>query len=202
MTDNEPPQQRVALAPQATHEETLVAAGALYKALNDAGLGDIRPILDYARDVPYVKLHRIDANQATRLRNLVRRGMDGNYSLAEELRCAVLDHGLVNFPVPLVCGLDRIALGDISIHTADRLACILGAEPGTELAEVPDWPESNAVYGRLTAAFKAATDGAFMDMHLHSYCRRCDEDPAIELMPITLDVARRFVKALQDAPRP
>ncbi|MGP8301987.1 hypothetical protein ACTPOK_29520 [Streptomyces inhibens] len=202
MTGNEPPQQRVSLAPQATRQETGDAAFTLYQALDDAGLGDIRPVLDHERDVPYVKLHGIDAKQATRLEHLVRRGMDGNYSLADELRCAVLDHGLVDFPVPLVCGLERIALGEISIHTADRLACILGAPPGPELDETPDWPEANAVYDRLNTAFKAATDGAFMDMHLHSYCRRCDGDPAIELVAIKLDAARRFVKALQNAARP
>ncbi|WP_395371436.1 hypothetical protein OHU45_25695 [Streptomyces tubercidicus] len=202
MTDNEPPQQRVFLAPQSTHEETLVAAGSLYKALDAAGLGDIRPILDYTRDEPWVKLHRIDARQATQLEHLVRKGMDGNYTLAQELHCVLLDHGLADFPVPVVCGLDRIALGEISIHTAERLACILGAEPGPELADVPDWPESNAVYDRLNAAFKTATDGAFMDMHLHSYCRRCDGDPGIQLVAIKLDAARQFVKALRDAPRP
>ncbi|GGN51571.1 hypothetical protein GCM10012285_41810 [Streptomyces kronopolitis] len=201
MTDTEPPQERDDFAPRSVHEEALWAAGSLFKALSDAGLGDIHPIRDYVRDVPYVKLHRIDAKQAARLEHLVRKGMDGIYSLAEELRCAVLNHGLVDFPVPLVCGLDSIVLGDISIHTAERLACILGAEPGTELAEVPDWPEANAVCDRLAAAFKAATDGAFMDMILHSYCRRCDEDPAIELGSIKADVARRFVKALHEAPR-
>ncbi|WP_433855503.1 hypothetical protein [Streptomyces kronopolitis] len=199
MTADEPPQQCGVLAPQATQEETVATAGALYRALDEAGLGDLRPVLEHRKDIPYIKLHAIDTQQATRLEHLVRKGLDGNYSLAEELRCAVLDHGLVDFPVPVVWGLDRIALGEISIHMADRLACILGAEPGPEPAEIPDWPEANAVYSRLNTAFKAATGGAFMDMHLHAYCRRCDEDPAIELVAIKLDTARRFVKALQNS---
>ncbi|MEV6565928.1 hypothetical protein [Streptomyces kronopolitis] len=202
MTGNEPPSQRISLAPQATRQETGDAAFTLYQALEDAGLGNIRPVLDHEKDVPYIKLHGIDAVQATQLEHLVRKGMDENYLLADELRRAVLAHDLDGFPVPQVCGTTKIALGEISIHTADRLACILGAPPGPELAETPDWPESNEVYDRLSAAFKAATDGGFMDMHLHSYCRRCDGDPAIELVAFTVDTARRFVKALQSAARP
>ncbi|MGW8554061.1 hypothetical protein [Streptomyces tubercidicus] len=202
MTGNEPPQLRVRLGPQATRDETLLAAGSLRKALLAAGLGDIHPILDDESDVPYVKLHRIDAELATLLEHLVRKGMEGKYKLAEELHCVLLDHGLADFPVPVVWGQDTIALGEISIHAAERLACILGAEPGPELADTPDWPESNAVYDRLNAAFKAATDGGFVDMHLHSYCRRCEGEPGIQLVSIKLDVAGRFVKALQSAARP
>ncbi|MGW7572392.1 hypothetical protein [Streptomyces sp. NPDC054765] len=128
MTGNEPPQQRVSLAPQATHEETVDAASTLYQALDDAGLGDIRPVLDHERDMPYVKLHGIDAEQATRLEHLVRRGMDGNYSLAEELRCAVLDHGLVDFPVPLVCGPGQDRPGR-DLHPHGGPACLHPGRP-------------------------------------------------------------------------
>lgn len=202
MTHNDRASRLSLFAPQSTRQETGDAAFTLYQALDDAGLGNIRPVLDHEKDVPYIKLHGIDAEQATRLEHLVRKGMDENYLLADELRRAVLAHGLDGFPVPQVCGKKKIALGEVSIHTADRLACILGAPPGPELAEIPDWPESNEVYDRLNASFKAATDGAFMDMHLHTYCQRCDGDPAIELVAITVDIARRFVKALQSAARP
>ncbi|MGW2022006.1 hypothetical protein [Streptomyces decoyicus] len=203
MTGNEPPQQRVSLTPQATHQETGVAAFALHQALDEAGLGEIRPVLDDEQDVPNIKLHGIDADAATRLGHLVRKGTDENYLLAEELRHALLAHDLNGFPVPQVCGA-KIALGEVSIRTADRLACILGAPPGPELDEYesPDWPESNDVFDKLNAALKATDVGVFVGMWLHSYCRRCEGDSAIELGSIKVDVARRFVKALQSAARP
>ncbi|MFF3747519.1 hypothetical protein [Streptomyces kronopolitis] len=61
--------------------------------------------------------------------------------LADELRRAVCAHDLDDFPLPEVCGA-KIALGEVSIRMANRLACILGAPPGPELDETPDWPES------------------------------------------------------------
>ncbi|MGW8552833.1 hypothetical protein [Streptomyces tubercidicus] len=203
MTGNEPPQQGISLAPQATRQETGDAAVALYQALDEAGLGEIRPVLDDERDVPKIKLHGIDADAAARLGRLVRKGMDEDYVLAEELRCALLAHDLDRFPEPQVCGT-KIVLGQVSIRTADRLACILGAPPGPELDEYesPDWPESNAVFDKLNAALKATDVGVFVDMWLHSYCRRCEGDSAIELGSIKVDTARRFLKALQSAARP
>ncbi|MER5973660.1 hypothetical protein ABT112_28725 [Streptomyces sp. NPDC002055] len=202
MTGKRQPQRRGVFAPQATRQETRDAAFTLTQMLDDAGLGGIHPVLDDEKDVPRIRLYGIDADAATRLGHLVRKGMDETYLVAKELRRAVDAHGLDGFPVPQVCAA-KIALGEISIHTADRLACILGAPPGPEeLAEAPDWPEAKEVYDRLDAAFKAATGGAFMDMHLHSYCRRCEGDPAIELVEITVDTTRRFVKALQSAARP
>ncbi|BDH10517.1 hypothetical protein [Streptomyces hygroscopicus] len=122
--------------------------------------------------------------------------------LAAELRRAVLALALDGLPLPQACGT-KIALGEVSIHTADRLACILGAPPGPELLdETPDWPESNAVFERLDAALRAANVGVFVGMWLHSYCRRCEGDPAIELGDIKVDIAHRFLKVLQNAAHP
>lgn len=200
MNGNQPP-RRVSLAPQATDEETVVAAGALSQALDAAGLGGIRPVLDHEKDGACIKLHGINADAAIRLGHLVRVGTDENYLLAEELRIALLAHDLNDFPVPQGCGA-KIALGEVSIRTAERLACILGAPPGPELDESPDWPEANDVFDKLNAALKATDVGAFVDMWLHPYCRRCDGSTAIELGNIKVDVARRFVKALRNAARP
>ncbi|MFE7780608.1 hypothetical protein [Streptomyces nigrescens] len=129
-------------------------------------------------------------------------GMDESDLLAAELHRALLAHDLDGFPVPQGCGT-KISLGEVSIHAADRLACILGAPPGTVLLDdSPDWPESNAVFGKLDAVLKATDVGVFVGMWLHLYCRRCEGDSGIELGDIKLDVAGRFVKALQSAARP
>lgn len=201
MTGNEPFPRRVSLARQPPRRETGDAAVTLNQVLDDAGLGDIRPVLDDEKGVPSIRLHSIDAEAATRLGHLVRKGTEGNYLLVDELRPAVRAHDLDDFPLPEVCGA-KIALGEVSIRMANRLACILGAPPGPELDETPDWPESKEVYDRLDAALRASDVGVFVGMWLHSYCRRCEGDPAIELGSITVDVARRLLKALQSAACP
>ncbi|MGI5262365.1 DUF6302 family protein [Streptomyces angustmyceticus] len=199
MTGNAP-SQRVSLAPQATDEETVVAARALSRALDAAGLGGIRPVLDDEKDGPCIKLHGINADAAIRLGHLVRAGTDENYLLAEELRIALLAHDLNDIPVPQVWGT-KIALGEVSIRTAERLARILGAPPGPELDESPDWPEAKDIFDKLNAALKATDVDVFVDMWLHPYCRRCDGSTAIVLGNIKVDVARQFLKALRNAAR-
>ncbi|AJC58579.1 hypothetical protein GZL_06006 [Streptomyces sp. 769] len=148
--------------------------------------------------MPYVRLNGINTAAADELTQLLRKAMRGTYKVAAQLRAAVRAHGLDDFPEPTVYD-SKIHLGDVSIATADKLACVLGAPPQAELAETPDWPEAQQVANRLDVAFKKATGGGFMDQYLHPYCRRCDCDPAIELGDLTKGTARRLVKALHEA---
>ncbi|MCB5911058.1 hypothetical protein [Streptomyces pinistramenti] len=184
------------LTPRPTRQETNTAALALDRELRAAGLSGIRPVFDDSGAAPYVRLNRTDAVDATELARLIRKGMRGTYKVAAQLREAARAHGLDDFPNPSVHNA-RIHLGDLSIPTADRLACALGAPPQPVLEEIPDWPEGQQLLDRLHSAFKKATGGGFMDMYFHPYCQRCDEDPVVSLGDLTVRTARRFVTALR-----
>ena len=182
--------------PRPTHQETAQAVSDLERELRAAGLGALAPVLGGDDKESYVALRRIDAVTAVELARLLRKGMRGTYRIASDLQAALRAHGLEDFPVPHVRNA-KIHLGDVSVATADRLALALGAPPQPDLPEVPDWPDAQQVFDRLDAAFKKATRGGFMDMHLHPYCQRCDRDPAVTLGELKAGTARRLVSALQ-----
>ncbi|MCK8676490.1 ATP-binding protein [Streptomyces lichenis] len=115
------------------------------------------------------------------------------------LKSAVRLHGLDGFPTPSVQGL-TIALGHTPVETATILGTLLGADPlPYELAEVPDFPESQEVMERLGTAVKAVTNGGFLDTQLHPYCEQCGHLPSIALGTLKLDVAVRLTGALRQA---
>ncbi|MFJ5952228.1 hypothetical protein [Streptomyces noursei] len=184
--------------PHPTQQETADAVLALAQELDAAGLHGLSPTLDSSQlGFPHVRLNAINARTAVELARLLRKALRGPYKVAAQLRAAARAHGLHDFPDPTVYGV-KIHLGEVSIATADRLACLLGAppEPELELAETPDWPDSQHVSDRLHRAFKDATGGGFVDQYVHAYCQRCDGEPAIELGDLSVDTARRLVQAL------
>ncbi|MGG2459347.1 hypothetical protein ACO0M4_05910 [Streptomyces sp. RGM 3693] len=186
-------------APHPTRQETVDAVLALDQELDAADLHSLSPTFDSNHlGLPHVRLNAINARTAVELARLLRKALRGPYKVAAQLGAAARAHGLDDFPDPTIYGA-KIHLGEVSIATADRLACLLGAptEPELELADTPDWPESQHVSDRLHTAFKHATDGGFMDQYVHTYCRRCDGEPAIELGALSVGTARRLVKALQ-----
>lgn len=182
--------------PRPTRQETAQAASDLERELRAAGLMALDPVPGGEDEQPYIGLRRIDAATAAELARLLRKGMRRTYRIASDLEAALRAHGLEDFPAPRVRNAE-IQLGDVSVATADRLALILGAPPQPDLPEIPDWPDAQQVYDRLDSAFKKATRGGFMDMHLHPYCQRCDQDPAITLGELKPGTARRLVSALQ-----
>ncbi|MDF2257197.1 hypothetical protein [Streptantibioticus ferralitis] len=144
---------------------------------------------------PCVDVGTTDPATALHLARLIRKSLKRAFKTADVLSSAFQAHGL-DVPTPHVYGA-KIRLGNVSICTADRLACVLGAPSQPELAETPDWPEGQQVLDRLDAAFKQATRGGFMDTYFHPYCQRCGGEPAITLGDLTLRTARRLVTALQ-----
>ncbi|MEU9777245.1 hypothetical protein [Streptomyces sp. NPDC047968] len=186
------------LAPQneASRVEASEAARELDRVLSATGLPIGLSPRDRTGENPLIQLPAISPAQAVELTRLLRRAMRRTYRAAEALLAAVRAHGLADFPEPLVYR-GRIRLGDVPVHTADRLACLLGAPPQPDLAEIPDWPEGSQVMERLGVAFRQATKGRFMDTQFHPYCQRCEADPAITLGDIDVDTARRLTAALQ-----
>lgn len=190
------PRHAVLFAPPATHQETADAAKDLDRALRAAGLGDLRSGLALDGEPARISLNDIDAVTATELSRLIRKAMRRTYKAAAALKDALQAHGLNDAPEPWVHNAD-IHLGDFPISAADRLAVALGAPPQPGLSDVPDWPEAHQVLNRLEAALTRATRGGFVDMRMHPYCQRCDQDPAITLGAIKVGTARRLVSALQ-----
>ncbi|MEV0776703.1 hypothetical protein ACIBLA_37035 [Streptomyces sp. NPDC050433] len=110
------------------------------------------------------------------------------------LRTALREHGL---DVPeLTAEHGKIALGDITLTTADRLARLLGAPAQKVERSLEEWPEAQQLMRRLGAAFKAATGGGFLDLYFHHDCVRCDSDAALTLSLIDLPEARRLLSSL------
>lgn len=91
----------------------------------------------------------------------------------------------------------KIHLGDVSVSTADRLACLLGAPPQVVERDLEEWPEVQRVMSRLGAAFGAATDGGFLDLYFHPDCVRCDRYAVLSLGSIDLPTALRLVTTLR-----
>ncbi|MFF3640446.1 hypothetical protein [Streptomyces sp. NPDC002564] len=190
------PRPAVLFAPPATLQETADAAQDLDRALRAAGLGDLRSGLVRDGEPARISLNDIDAVTANELSRLIHKAMRRTYKVASALKDALRAHGLSDAPEPWVYNAD-IQLGDFSISAADRLAVALGAPPQPELSDVPDWPEAHEVLNRLEVVLTQATRGGFVDMRMHPYCQRCDQDPAITLGAVTVGTARRLVSALQ-----
>lgn len=183
------------LGKQDAPQETCDATAVLSEVLMDAGLTMLKPMFHSDERGTYVQLDKIDAGQAVELARLVRKGMKRSYQTALDLRAAAQAHGLHDFPSPFVQHA-KIRLGDVSVTTADRLACLLGAPPQPEKKDITEALEAEHVVDRLAAAFGKATRGGFMDLTYHPYCQRCGGDPAITLGALEVETARRLVKAL------
>ncbi|WP_329033538.1 hypothetical protein OIE71_13875 [Streptomyces sp. NBC_01725] len=116
------------------------------------------------------------------------------HETTDALRTALRDHGL---DVPgLSAGQDEVDLGDVTVTTADRLAHLLGAPVREVERNSDEWAEARQVMRRLGAAFKAVTDGGFLDLYFHHDCIRCDRDSAVTLSPISLREAQRLLSSL------
>lgn len=117
---------------------------------------------------------------------------------AEALNSALGAHELDGHPTP-TSDKGRIALGEIPVTSADRLADVLGAEPAPERTELPDWPEGHRIVLRLRTALASAIGHEFVDVAFVPYCPRCDEDPVLTLGSLSLTAARRLTQALSEA---
>ncbi|MFJ6809075.1 hypothetical protein ACIQRK_24115 [Streptomyces anulatus] len=107
--------------------------------------------------------------------------------------------GLDDLPVPKWDhGVDRVALGPISMPTALELGGRLGA-PGmtVEEPEEPHHTEAEAIAQRLEDAVRAATGGGLMDVR---YKPACDcKASRVQLADIAFTTARRLARALRPA---
>ncbi|WP_274558100.1 hypothetical protein [Streptomyces spiramyceticus] len=181
---------------QSRREQTGQAAIELDRALHAAGLKALSPIPMGSERPGYIGLNDIHANTALELARLIRKAMKSAFKTAEALRSAFRAHGL-DMPDPAVYG-GKIHLGDISLATADRLACVLGAPPQRDSPlDLTEWPEGQQVLDRLSSAFKAATRGGFLDLYFHPDCLRCNKEAEMTLGDLNVRTARRFVTALQ-----
>ncbi|MET9661733.1 hypothetical protein [Streptomyces sp. NPDC006510] len=185
-----------------TYEETVAVRNGLHDALAEAGISGLTQVSAHPRGGPPVMhLKRLDSTTATTLISLLRAGMSEHFATADALHDAFQDHGLYAhspFPEPAVNGL-RIRLGDVSVHSALALGTLLGAGPvPTELAQIPDYPESVQVMERLFQAVREKTSG-FMDVTFHPNCMKCDHFPTITLGDLGMDTAKRLAEALQPA---
>lgn len=177
-------------------QQTAEAASELECALRAAGLRGPSLMPMSGRPGPYIELGVIHADTASELARLIRKAMKGAFNTAEALRIALRAHKL-DMPDPYVHQA-KIHFGDISLATADHLACILGAPPQQDShLDLTEWPEAQQVVDRLGAAFKAATGGAFLDLYFHPDCLRCNADAAMTLGDMDVRTARRFLTALQ-----
>ncbi|MFJ5029521.1 hypothetical protein ACIQB5_15660 [Streptomyces sp. NPDC088560] len=157
------------------------------------------PSMDGPRE--YVDLGRVSPETAAELARLIQRSMRRAYRTVDSLRAVFEARGLA---VPGLAVWDgRIDLGDVSIETADRLACLLGAppQPGSRM-ELSEWSEAHEVVDRLGDAFKTATRGGFLDLLFHPDCLRCDALAAVRLGSIPVKSARRLATAIESGGRP
>ncbi|MFI6695506.1 hypothetical protein ACIBLA_27910 [Streptomyces sp. NPDC050433] len=90
-----------------------------------------------------------------------------------------------------------VELGEVTVATADRLACLLGAPVQTVERNLEEWPEVRQVMRRLGAAFTAVTGGGFLDLYFHHDCVRCDSDATLAVSPIDAQAARGLLAALR-----
>ncbi|MFI6081547.1 hypothetical protein ACIBBB_11335 [Streptomyces sp. NPDC051217] len=113
----------------------------------------------------------------------------------DTLRAAFRQHDLAVPGLSVVRG--KVELGEVTVPTADRLACLLGAPAQTVERNLEEWPEVRQVMRRLGAAFAAVTGGGFLDLYFHHDCVRCDSDAALALSPIDAQAARGLLAALR-----
>ncbi|AWN24819.1 hypothetical protein [Streptomyces sp. NEAU-S7GS2] len=189
-------------APQPTREETSQAACNLSETLDAAGLRRLSPIVEVANDgVAYIGLNGIPAADAVELARLVRKGMRGTFKLAEGLRKVFLSHGLDVPDVEVDEG--RIALGEVSVPTAARLAILLGAprdqiEVDTDASEcAARWAHQVRVRDLLSDAYKNTTGNVLFDVYAHPDCIRCNHEPSILLGKVDIDSARQLLATLR-----
>ncbi|HEY8985327.1 MAG TPA: hypothetical protein VIU15_37845 [Streptomyces sp.] len=146
-----------------------------------------------------VDLGEVTLETALELAELIQQGLEQAHRTAEDLWGVFEAHGL-EMPVPFVTDL-KIHLGDVSLDTADHLAFLLGA-PRWSDPSLSDEARGRKTTDRLTAAFAGAVDGAGLDVHFHPGCRRCDEESAISLGPLSVQHAHRLAHVLQFGVRP
>lgn len=113
----------------------------------------------------------------------------------DALRAAFRQHYLAVPGLSVVGG--TVELGEVTVATADRLACLLGAPAMRVERNLEEWPEVRQVMRRLGAAFTAVTGGSFLDLYFHHDCIRCDSDAALTLSPIDAQAARGLLAALR-----
>ncbi|MCK8677986.1 hypothetical protein [Streptomyces lichenis] len=179
-------------------DRAVAARKALHGVLAEMGVGGLSGVEISGRTQrPVMHLEHLDHGGITRLVSALRADIRPYDHAAKALEKAVRAAELDDFPVPDVNGL-RIRLGHVSVATAARLATLLGADPlPGDLAEVPDWPEADAVMDRLVATVKEVTDGGFMDAQLHPNCEMCGHLPTIELGDLSHEVATGLAEALR-----
>ncbi|MFF3554601.1 hypothetical protein ACFYXL_14470 [Streptomyces tsukubensis] len=141
-----------------------------------------------------VELGTVDEDIVLQLTDLLRRSMKRAYGTRDRLRRVLTAHGLVAPDLRLEDG--EIALGNLTVPAAERLAQLLGAPP-RPVTILDDWTEAQEVLARLQRAFRDATGGGFLDLLFLSDCLRCGGEPVISTAPITVKTARRLVSVLE-----
>ncbi|MCB5911970.1 hypothetical protein [Streptomyces pinistramenti] len=137
----------------------------------------------------------LDRYDAQNLAHVIQQGVERYYRVAEALREALHEHGIEIDPGVLE---GRFVLGKITIPQVDALALALGAPPQPGLDPCPDAPGAEIACQRLAdASVNAIGHRIVGDLHL--YCRTCDDDPTLDVLPLTFDTARRLTKALKRA---
>ncbi|MEV0257731.1 hypothetical protein AB0H82_26170 [Streptomyces sp. NPDC050732] len=145
-----------------------------------------------------VDISSVSPQVASELATLIRRRAKSAFRAAAQLKAAFQSHDL-EIPDPHVSNR-QICLGDVTLETADRLACLLGAPPqrGSE-GELAYWPHTQMLVARLSTAFRQATGGGFLDPEHHPACLRCNTEAHITLGAISPELARRMAGALRAA---
>ncbi|MGW3199230.1 hypothetical protein ACWDBD_32625 [Streptomyces sp. NPDC001118] len=153
-------------------------------------------MVDMDRPTQYVELGKVTPETAVELARMIRTAMRRAYRTVNDLAAVFEAHGLDIPDLSLEDG--AIKLGDVSVETADRLACLLGAPPQQESSlDLNEWTEAHKVMDRLFLASKTITRRGFVDVQFHPDCLRCNSDAAIGLGSITVKTAKRLATALQ-----
>ncbi|WP_198358394.1 hypothetical protein [Streptomyces fildesensis] len=170
--------------------DTLRAAGlrVFYLQVNDREEG-----------APSISLGNVDAATAFDLARRVRESMKPLFRAGDALHRAFLACDLETSGPHIASG--RLQLGKVSVPTADRLACLLGAAPQDEGRDITEWPQAQQVVERLGKAVKRATRGGFLDPTFDPECFKCHCDAEIDLGSLDLRAGRRLAGALQAAAR-
>ncbi|MCZ4098953.1 hypothetical protein G3I60_42765 [Streptomyces sp. SID13666] len=154
---------------------------------------------DAEEGAPSISLGNVDAATALDLARRVRESMKPLFRAGDALHRAFLACDLETSGPHVESG--RLQLGKVSVPTADRLACLLGAAPQDEGRDITEWPEAQKVVERLGKAFKTATRGGFLDPTFEPECFKCHCDAEIDLGSLGLRTGRRLAGALQATAR-
>lgn len=178
---------------EGSYRRAVAAKDRMREVLVAAGVTRLSPLVDAETSAGKIKLPSLSVQGATVIADLMRKGMERDFAVADALRAALDRIGVAISDISVIDR--RLALGEVPVADADHLAVLLGApdfyDDGDEV-DFNHWPIAQEVVARLDAMVKEVT-GDLLSTDFHPECRRCGTEATVRLGELDIDAAEKLV---------